>query len=421
MLLFWVVIAVLTCAATSLVAWPLLANARRPAATAEISDEARRLAVYRDRRREIEAERDAGRLTAEEAARSLDELATEAAAQFGSARPDKTAASAPASAGSRWPLIAAVAAVLTVPTVGLALYGVIGAPELVAGVPAAAAGGDAQLDRAIADLQSRVRKNPSDAQAWSNLGEASRIKGDLQGSVAAYKKALALAPENARALADYAEALAIAAGGRFTDEAAQLLDKAIAADPNEVKAIVLMGVAQYHQGNAQRALMFMRKAVAAVGQDSPDGQQIAQVIARIEAETGAAASKTSPAAKGSAKPATAKTGASVSGRVTIDESLRTSVPAGAVLFVSARLPQGPRIPLAAVRLAAGQFPQSFELGDAQAMDPARLVSTADKVVIDAHVSASGSPTRQKGDAFGSSAPVKPGARGITVKIDQRVP
>jgi cytochrome c-type biogenesis protein CcmH len=270
-----------------------------------------------------------------------------------------------------------------------------------------------------------VRKTPDDGQAWANLGEANKAKGDLPASIAAYKKAIALLPNNARVLADYAEALAIAANGRFQGQPTELLEKALSIDPTEIKAVVLMGVAQYHAGNLPRALSLLRKAVAGLGEDSPDGQQIATVIARIESEAGAAGApgKTAaaaPAAKAAPAPA-AKSGASVSGSVTIDEAMRKSVPAGAVLFVSARLPQGPRIPLAAVRLAAGQWPLPFELSDAQAMDPSRLLSSATQVVIDAHVSTTGSPMRQSGDVFGTSAPVKPGARDVAVKIDQRVP
>ena len=60
---------------------PLL-RSNRPNEDLSGSDEARRLAVYRDRRAEIESERRAGRLGDEEAARAQEELLDDAAVQF---------------------------------------------------------------------------------------------------------------------------------------------------------------------------------------------------------------------------------------------------------------------------------------------------------------------------------------------------
>jgi cytochrome c-type biogenesis protein CcmH len=421
MLLFWVVLAVLTCAATTVVAWPLLAGTRRADSPAQVTDEARRLAVYRDRRREIEAERDSGRLTADEASRSLDELAAEAAAQFGTAVAPARATPAPAG-GTRASLVAAIVAALLVPAAALVLYGQIGSPELVAGVPATDEPSAKAVDRAIAELNAKVRKNPDDGAAWASLGEAYRVKGDLPKAASAYEKAVARIPDSARLLADCAEVLAMAAGGRFEGRPVELLEKALQIDPTEVKSMVIMGFAQYRLGNTERGLKLMRSAVDALGEDSQEGQQIAQILARMESESGLTApkhgtGKAAPAAQAASNPA-----ATVSGTVTIDDSVRKNVPEGAVLFVSARVSQGPRMPLAAVRLAAaGPWPQTFELSDAQAMDKARLLSGAKEIVIDALVSGSGNPMRQSGDFFGTSVPVKPGARGVTVKIDQRVP
>src|SRR5690606_22453852 len=61
----WISIAIVTLVATALVVWPLVST-RRPRADAPHDDE-RRLAVFRDRKREIDRERDARRITDAEA------------------------------------------------------------------------------------------------------------------------------------------------------------------------------------------------------------------------------------------------------------------------------------------------------------------------------------------------------------------
>jgi len=92
------------------------------------------------------------------------------------------------------------------------------------------------------------------------------------------------------------------------------------------------------------------------------------------------------------------------------------------LFVVARAAEGPRIPIAVLRLQVGAaWPVAFALSDAQAMDPSRTLSSVDRIVIEARISASGEATRRSGDLFGVSAPLQPGARDIALRIDQRVP
>jgi cytochrome c-type biogenesis protein CcmH len=264
-------------------------------------------------------------------------------------------------------------------------------------------------------------------------------------------------PQNAAVLTEYAESLALAHGGDFSGRPTQLVERAYALDPSDLKTTLILGVARYRAGNLREALGLLKKVLAAVPAQSEDAQQIGHMIARIEGELGGAAQSParapaagapfaqphppiaqapaaqSPAAPGPASAATpaaptASAGATkpsgaatITGTITIDEATRKQLPAGAVLFVLARAPEGPRIPFAALRLPAGQWPVRFELGDAHAMDPSRLLSSAEKVVVEARVSATGEAIRKSGDPFGVSATVAPGARDLTIRIDQRVP
>jgi len=91
------------------------------------------------------------------------------------------------------------------------------------------------------------------------------------------------------------------------------------------------------------------------------------------------------------------------------------------MFVSVRLPEGPRMPLAARRLTPDRFPVSFEISDADTMAGGRPVSEVGPVVIEARLSRTGNAIRGSGDLFGVSPPLKPGSRDATIRIEQVVP
>jgi cytochrome c-type biogenesis protein CcmH len=54
------------------------------------------------------------------------------------------------------------------------------------------------------------------------------------------------------------------------------------------------------------------------------------------------------------------------------------------------------------------------------MSPAARLSGATRVVVAARISRSGNATPQPGDFIGESAPVTPGTRDLSIRIDQVV-
>ena len=106
----------------------------------------------------------------------------------------------------------------------------------------------------------------------------------------------------------------------------------------------------------------------------------------------------------------------ISGVVDVAPALRAKLAPEDTLFVFARAVDGPRMPLAAIRARAGDLPLRFSLGDAQAMAGARI-SSAGEVRIEAKISKSGNAGVNPGDLTGQSTPVKAGARGVKVLID----
>lgn len=454
-MLLWVSIAVATLVATAAIVWPLLSS--RPPVQADARDEdRRRLAVFRDRRNEIERERAAGRLSdadAEQAqadllrqvAEDLPEAGTapqgtapgRAAAAASDARP-RSAAAAPGRAAT----LVALALALLVPLIAVGVYHRVGAPELAsldlrAGHPPVDAG---DVEALVAGIEQRTRERPDDGEAWAMLAEARRMQGRHAEAVAAFEQATRLLPADARLLADYAESLAVLAKGDFSGRPTELLERALAADPDEAKAIALMGAAQYRLGNLEAARGYLKKLLDSLPAGSDDAAQIGQVLARVDSELaqgGARSSAGTPAAPsagsgasagGSAAPAAAgeaqapgaTAASSVTGTVSIDAGLADRVRAGDTLYVIARQAGGPPIPIAAVRETNARLPMKFTIGDADAMDPSRRLSSAESLVLEARLSRSGNAMRQPGDLYGQLAGVAPGQHDVAIVIDRVV-
>ena len=94
------------------------------------------------------------------------------------------------------------------------------------------------------------------------------------------------------------------------------------------------------------------------------------------------------------------------------------------LFVLARNPKQPGPPLAVQRHLSNELPLQLELTTADAMLPTRSIANAQDIEIVARLSASGMPTEQSGDYFGSVpySFVKQGEQGsVAIEINQRVP
>jgi len=162
------------------------------------------LLIYRDQLAEIERERAAGRLPAADAAAAKIEIERRILAAA-----DSVQATAPAPAAS--PTLHKLlppALALAIPLLALGLYLQVGRPGLpaapfVAGAQPAQPGEPLSLAKLLADARARVADQPSDPDAQSALGEALTLEADgtvTQPAVEAFNKAVAARPDDPRAI-----------------------------------------------------------------------------------------------------------------------------------------------------------------------------------------------------------------------------
>lgn len=326
-MLLWIPIAIVTLVAIAVVVRPLVRAT--PPVTDGVHDDERRLAVFRDRKREIERERAAGRLSDSEAAQAQDDLVRQlaedlpeatagAAATPGTATGGRTSGTDAAGGAfgtdttarmtangsplrARGTLTAAVLVALLIPVIAIGIYREVGAPHLATagGGPAAAPIDAGQIEAMIARIEERTRTNPEDGQAWAMLAQARKVQGRYAEAITAFAQAVQRIPDNARLLADYAEATALQAGGDFTGRPIELLARALDVDPQEPKAIALMGAAQYRAGHLEQARALLTRLETFLEPGSAEAEQIRSILTQIDGEiaagrTGAARSGRDP-------------------------------------------------------------------------------------------------------------------------------
>jgi cytochrome c-type biogenesis protein CcmH len=405
--LFWLVAFILVAVMLAYLVTPLLRRTTKSDAPEDVSATT---AVYRDHKRQVESDFAAGVITQHERDGAIAELTH----RFGEELAHVGDASTHVSERTRW--MAAMGLVACVPVVAGVLYFSLGNPAAMNAPAASAQGdpaGDPQIVAMVDQLAKKLAANPEDGDGWALLGRSYRVLGRYDAASMAYNEASKRLPPNASLYVEWAEAIAQAQGRSLAGQPTDLLERAIKLEPDNLKALALLGAAAMERNDRPAAIATWTKLRGLLPPDSPQARQIDAALAQ-------AAGSTSPTAGAPAAPAT-PAGKSVAGRVEVDPKIAKNVSPDDTVFIFARDPDGGRMPLAAMKLRGADLPRAFALTDEMAMSPAATISRAGKIVIEARVSKSGEVKPQAGDLAGTSTAVAPGATDVRVTIDRILP
>ncbi|HSQ80481.1 MAG TPA: c-type cytochrome biogenesis protein CcmI [Casimicrobiaceae bacterium] len=416
--LFWIVALLLVAAVLAAIVWPLLRGSAGDRSGGEASAAT---SVYRDQKRQLEDEYAAGAISAEERDAAIDELATRLSAELEQA--PAQAAKATAAAPSRARFVWALALVFALPATAIVLYAMFGDPEAMRASSAPPQGpmSESQVTAMVEKLAAHMKEHPEDATGWKLLGRSYSAMGRFRESADAFREAAARSPANATLLAEWADALGMANGQSLAGEPTRLIQRALAIDANNSKALSLAASAALERNDYASAIESLEKLKPQFPPGSEQAKEIDQVIAQAKAaQAGGAPSAAGAAGAAAPTPQADVAAGAITGRVSIDPALAGRVAPGDTLYIFARAVDGPRMPLAAIKASADSLPREFTLDDSMAMAASARLSTAGQVVVEARISKSGLATPSPGDLRGVSAPVRPGTHGVSIVIGEVV-
>jgi len=362
--------------------------------------------VYGEQLAQLDAERQGAALGAGEHAEAADELRRrllEDSAPHAPRRPAR------ASAWTGW--VTACVLSVALPAAALGLYLQVGDPRAAATLAAAApapghAEGGADAEALVSRLALRLRSQPGDLEGWVVLARSYEALQRFDDAVAAYRKALALAPGHARLRADYADALASARGGELDADVQAALDAALALDADEPKALALAGTAALRRGEVELARRHFERLRTLLPPGSEAALQTDADLAVLQSPP--------PGTPPGAAPAR------VAGTVSISAALRARAAPEDTVFVVARAAETGRMPVAVLRLRAAELPARFVLDDRQSLSPERPLSGFPSVSLEVRVTRAGDASRRPGDLLGRLEVVRLGRDDVVLVADDVV-
>lgn len=377
------------------------------------------VAVFKDRLNELQQERDNGliddaellQLKTELERRLLDEGALQEAAQAQIDAPSKKTA-----------LLLAV----LLPLFAVLLYQQTGAKpdwditqtlQQARHKSAAGEKADVQVEQLIEQLSRRLEQRPEDPHYLMLLGSTQMQQQNYPAAADAYQRLAELLPDDASALAHYAQALYLSSNRILTDKVQAVADRALAINVQQPTVLGMLGIAHFEQGDYQQAIGYWERLLPMLGPVSPNRQMITAGIDQAKAklrESGVAVAET-PEPQ-------ANTGtASLQVQVSMGDNIQAN--ASDTVFVFARAVAGPRMPLAVARIRVADLPKSITLDDSMAMAPGLTLSSFDQVEVVARISKRGIANPGSGDIEGRLGPIDVTASNdaLALLINQIVP
>lgn len=415
MTLFWITCAVLSIIAILFVAIPLWRGTVKSNAVAR---DAANLEILRDQIQEMDADLKNGLLASDLHEQGKNELQSRVLEEVGEVEEVETPR-------TPYKKLAIILSVL-LPIMAIGLYTQVG--NLDAFSDRAAHGGMSDVGVAagsssISALEQKVESNPADGESLLLLARAYMEAERFADSAKAYENLTQYISDEAWIWADYADALAMAQGQSLRGKPTDLINKALKIDPDSMKGLALAGSAAMERGDFAAAIKHWERLRSLLPADSEDAKMIEGGLAEARQMMSHIKGGKAPMALEQIAPpvqAAASGKERITGKVTLSDSLKGKYSPDDTVFVLARAAEGPKMPLAILRKQVRDLPLTFELDDSMAMQPQMKLSAFDKVVIVARISKSGTAMPEAGDAQGMSQAISPGAKGVSLKIDQLV-
>jgi len=287
----------------------------------------------------------------------------------------------------------------------IGFYAFLGEAPLIAQKNAEAPMSKDSVEKMVTEFAKKLEKEPDNLQGWAMLARSYRVLGRNIEAQNAYARAGSFVDSDPQLLADYADVIAANNNGNFAGKPMQLINKALALDPDNLLALWLKGTAAFEVQNYKAAIVAWERLAKQLPADSDEARSIAASIDEARSKGGL-----TPASK----PAMSTKG--INGQVELASDLKSKLKSGDTLMVIARKP-GERMPVAVYKTAVTSFPMTFTLNDSLAMSPNALISQLPEVSVEVRISKTGMAMPESGDLISAPKTIPVGSGNIRLMVD----
>ncbi|MDD5333730.1 MAG: c-type cytochrome biogenesis protein CcmI [Rhodoferax sp.] len=252
-----------------------------PAARSGVSSERLNASIYRDQLETLERDVARGVISAADCEATKDELQLRLLDDTA----DSAALPPPASTGFWSGRRTAAAIALLLPLGAGGMYWWLGTPAAIDPVAAQKANND-QVATMVDTLAARLKANPDNPKGWAMLARSYKVMGRFAEAEQAFVKAGNLVNTEPDLLVDYADLLAVRANNDIEGKPLELVNKALALNPQHPMGLMMSGVAAYRRSDFTLAVKQWEKLLTVLDPGSPDAQQVEADIADARAKAG---------------------------------------------------------------------------------------------------------------------------------------
>lgn len=339
-------------------------------------------------------------------------------------------------AGSAKERLIGLLVLLLTPLTGFILYQNIGTPEAINLAPVAPqataqsqqphSSEQPQMEDMVAQLQQRMTENPDDPEGWLILGRTLKTMQRYPEAVTALANANRLTPNTPLIMVELAEAALFASGqAQISPQSRQLLEAAVAIDPQQQKGLWLLGLAAAQEGDEARAIAIWQRLLGQLDPASGAASTVSQQIEMAQAQLGVAVPEAAVTEVTVAPPVASQAAAAGFGipvTVTIADDLAGVIPGSAALFIFIHPAGAVGMPLAVKRIAPQGFPIALDFTDADLLRPGMSLQDFEQLDISARISMAGIANAAPGDYQANLVTLDTKAVAeIALHLGQRVP
>ncbi len=330
-----------------------------------------------------------------------------------------------------------VLSVLLIP-VSFALYLLLGSPQAINNTGLAATQNNQQQNQnqnqtqapqlsmqdAIAQLEARLAQNPEDVDGQMLYARSQISLKNYNKALIAYRKSNELVPNEPVILTELAEAIALANNQRsFLGEPEGLLARAVELDPNNQKALWLLGMTFYEKKDYVKTNELWTNLYDLMNDDGAKKQLSEQLI---DVRQQLKPPQISPQLDSNdAKDSIDDKSPTISLLIDVDKELLNRLDGKpAVLFIYSKAINGIPMPISVIKRPLNQieklFPMTLLLTDKNNMQANRNLSDFDNVKVGARISFSGNATPQSGDLQSEEIEIKVSSNNLVELIINKV-